>query len=61
MTVDISRGGYAFLFNGFIHEGTIVHAVFTTLPDEPRLTGDVASCIYHVDGMYRIGIRFESA
>lgn len=57
-TCDVSRGGFAFLAEAFVHVGTEVEAVLENRP-ETVLRGVVRSCA-HVEGVrHRVGVQFS--
>lgn len=60
-TEDISVSGFGFLFNQFIHPGSLIEAYFEMLPGKPTLTGTVRSCVQLRGIKHRIGVQFESA
>jgi hypothetical protein len=59
-TLDISRGGFSFMYPHFLHTDTTVSTRFDTLPDRPILTGTIKSCVY-VAGQHRVGVEFISS
>lgn len=58
MTRNISKGGFAFVFGGYLHPDTKVSARFDTLPGKPRLTGIVRNCTLVSGRQHRIGVQF---
>ncbi len=60
-TQDISRGGFSFIFDQFLHKDTVICTQFDPLPGRPLLTGMVTSC-FHLGGrQHRIGVQFVEA
>lgn len=59
-TCDISTRGLGFLADGFIYPGTRMYLTFRTLPDRPRVTGEVQYCAYDGAGKHKVGVRFLS-
>lgn len=59
-TCDISTRGLGFLADGFIYPGTRMYLTFCTLPDRPRVTGEVQYCAYDGAGKHKVGVRFLS-
>lgn len=59
-THDISRGGIGFVYQQFLHPGTVIHVRFDSLPSRPVVTGVVANCIYVGGKQHRIGVQFVS-
>jgi hypothetical protein len=58
MTRDLSRGGFSFIYDQFLHEGTVIRTQFDPLPDRPILIGVVANC-RHLNGrQHRVGVQF---
>jgi hypothetical protein len=55
---NISSGGFAFVFNQYVHEGTIVRVQFDTLPRKPRLMGVVRNCVLLNGRQHRVGVQF---
>ena len=60
-TVDISRGGFAFVFRQYISPGTIVRVQFDSLRNRPRLEGKVRGCILIGGNQHRVGVKFTEA
>lgn len=58
MTKNISQGGFAFTYNGYLHPGTEVSAIFATLPGKPHLTGVVRNCTLVSGHQHRVGVQF---
>ena len=58
-TRNISKGGFAFVFGGYLHPDTKVSARFDTLPGKPRLTGVVRNCTLMSGRQHRIGVQFQ--
>ena len=57
-TQDISKGGFSFVWRQYLRPGTMVHTQFDHLPNRPRITGVVRSCI-HLGAMnHRCGVKF---
>ena len=57
-TVDISCGGFAFVFRQYISPGTTVRVQFDSLPNRPRLEGAVRGCILIGGNQHRVGVQF---
>ncbi len=58
-TIDLSRGGFSFVFPQFIHHGSVVAVRFNMLPGHPVLYGSVRNCVL-LDGLrHRIGVAFD--
>ncbi len=57
-TCDISTTGLGFRADGFMYPGTRVYLTFRTLPERPRIAGEVMYCTYEGRGKHRIGVRF---
>ncbi len=60
-THDICTGGFAFIFNQFVHPETIVRARFESLPTRPYLTGVVRNCVHLSGTQHRVGVEFVDA
>lgn len=60
-TVDISRGGFAFVFKQYVAPGAIVRAQFDSLPKRPRLEGLVTGCVLLGGNQHRVGVQFTQA
>lgn len=58
---NISAGGFAFVYNQYVYEGTIVRVQFDTLPRKPKLTGVVRNCILLGGRQHRVGVQFTEA
>lgn len=56
-TIDLSRNGLGFYADSFVHPGTSVHALFDSLPEQPRLSGTVVYCRYENNGRHRVGVK----
>ena len=56
-THDISAGGFAFIFNQFIHPGTTIRAHFEALPNKPQLSGVVCNCVHLSGNQHRVGVQ----
>lgn len=57
-TQDLSRGGYSFLCRNYLHPGSSVRALVSSLPGNPVLMGTVVNCSYAGDGQHRVGVKF---
>jgi hypothetical protein len=57
-TVDLSKTGFAFLFNQYIPVGKEVVAEFIGASDRPRLNGIVRNCVHLHGKTHRIGVEF---
>ncbi|MCC6580979.1 MAG: hypothetical protein IT440_11110 [Phycisphaeraceae bacterium] len=57
-TFDIAVAGFGFIFNQFIHPGTIVYARFDSLPNKPWLRGVVRNCFKLGGFQHRVGVQF---
>lgn len=57
-THNISVGGFAFVYNQYVHAGTIVKVQFDTLPNKPKLTGVVRNCAFLSGRQHRVGVQF---
>ena len=57
-TLDISAGGYAFMFKEFVNPGTVVRARFEGLPNKPILVGVVRNCVDVDATQHRVGVQF---
>jgi len=60
-TVDVSRGGFAFVFRQYVFPGTVVRVQFDSLPKRPRLAGSVKSCNLIGGTQHRVGVQFDQA
>ena len=58
VTVDLSRGGFAFCYRQYIAVGTLVQAQFDSLPNRPRLAGITRNCRLIRGTMHLIGVQF---
>jgi len=57
-THDISRGGFSFVYDQYVHLGTKIHVRFDTLPSTPRVSGIVRNAIHLHGKRHRIGVKF---
>ena len=55
---DISRGGFSFVYQQFLHCGTKIRTYFDALPNRPTIQGVVQYCVDIGDGRHRIGVVF---
>lgn len=60
-THDLSVGGFSFLYNQFLHNGTIVITHIKSLPNQPTIMCVVRNCVHVKGAIHRIGVRFENA
>ena len=59
VTIDLSRGGFSFVYPQFVHHGSVVAARFNMLPGHPVLYGSVRNCVL-LDGLrHRVGVAFD--
>lgn len=58
ITCDISRGGFSFLYDQFLHTETVACTQFDSLPGRPIVTGVVANCVHLGGRQHRVGVRF---
>lgn len=55
---DISKGGFSFVADHYIHPESQVTTTFNSLPNKPVIAGTVRSC-FLADGMsHRVGVQF---
>ena len=57
-TVDISRGGFGFVFESFVHPGATVITTFKTVKGSPMVRGIVRHCICLGGRKHRVGVQF---
>ena len=58
-TRDLSTGGFSFVHNQFVHEGTIVITRIKGLPHQPTIMCVVRHCEHISGAKHRVGVRFE--
>lgn len=56
--VDLSRGGFAFMYRQYIAVNTSIRAQFDQLPNRPRVEGVVRSCRLLPRCGHRVGVQF---
>ncbi len=57
-TIDLSPGGFGFVCDRHIRPGTLIAAVFHSLPGAAATSGVVRSCVSDATDQYRIGVQF---
>ncbi|HPF39211.1 MAG TPA: PilZ domain-containing protein [Phycisphaerae bacterium] len=58
-THDLSIGGFSFMFNQYVHNGTVVIACIKALPEKPMVLCVVRNCVHVKGAMHRVGVNFE--
>ncbi|MCA9255494.1 MAG: PilZ domain-containing protein [Phycisphaerales bacterium] len=58
-THDLSIGGFSFIFNQYVHNGTVVIACIKALPQKPLVLCVVRNCVHVKGAMHRVGVNFE--
>ncbi|MCB9852419.1 MAG: PilZ domain-containing protein [Phycisphaerales bacterium] len=59
MTHDLSTSGFSFMYNQYLHNGTVVIACIKALPNQPKVLCVVRNCIHVRGASHRVGVRFE--
>lgn len=59
-TQDLSRNGFAFTYQGFIHPGTMIQVSFDMLPHQPVYLGTVRHCNNIGGMMHLVGVQFHT-
>lgn len=59
-TVDISRGGFGFVFENFVHPGAAVITTFKSVKDSPMVRGVVRHCVCLSGRKHRVGVQFAT-
>lgn len=57
--MDLSAGGFAFVFRQFINPGSTVYVSFEGVTGAPLMHAVVASCVLMKNQEHRVGCRFE--
>lgn len=60
-THDLSIGGFSFIYNQFLHNGTVVIACIKALPKQPKVLCIVKNCVHVKGASHRVGVRFEKS
>ena len=56
---NLSIGGFAFIFDAAISNGSTVRAQFDSLPGKPQIGGLVRSCVHICGTQHRIGVEYQ--